>query len=240
MKKIRVTFYNEFHHERYNGGIQAIYPKGIHGCVADFLACDDIEVKLVDVEMPECGLTDEVLAETDVLMWWGHVKHEDVPDVVVDRVRYHVLERGMGFFPLHSAHHSKPFKAIVGASGNLLWGSDQKEIVWTVKPGHPIAAGVPEHFTLEEEMYGEPFMIPEPDELVFSSWFERGNIMRSGCVFYRGLGKVFYFQPGHERCRSFYDPNVQQVIKNAVRWLAPTNELPQEAGKCRHFTEEIV
>ena len=99
--------------------------------------------------------------------------------------------------------------------------------MWNLLPAHPIAEGVPQYFRLDsEEMYGEPFNIPQPDELVFASWFQHGNIFRSGCCFYRGVGKVFYFQPGHETERSYYNPNVRKIIRNAVRWAAPHSLLP--------------
>ena len=160
----------------------------------------------------------------------GHLYHGDVADAIVEKVRDRVYNHGMGFIALHSAHMSKPFRTIVGTSGNLLWGDEHKEILWTILPSHPIAEGLPEHFVLDvEEMYGEPFMIPQPDAVVFSSWFEHGNIFRSGCCFLRGLGKVFYFQPGHEVCPTYYNENIQKIIINAVKWAAPT-----ENFSCRY------
>ena len=159
--------------------------------------------------------------------------HGDVDDAIVEKVKNRVYNYGMGFIALHSAHMSKPFRSIVGTSGHLLWGDEQKEILWTIMPSHPIAEGLPEHFDLgEEEMYGEPFMIPQPDAIVFSSWFEHGNVFRSGCCFLRGLGKVFYFQPGHETCPTYHDANIQKVIINAVKWAAPT-----ENFSCRYPSE---
>ncbi|MDD6799762.1 MAG: ThuA domain-containing protein [Firmicutes bacterium] len=233
---IKVTIWNEFRHEKEDAGVKAIYPDGIHGFIADFLRSDDIEVTLAALDDPDCGLPDEVLNNTDVLMWWGHCCHHLVPDALVEKIKNRVFNFGMGFIPMHSAHMSKPFRAIVGTSGNLLWGDEQKEIIWNIKPSHPIAEGVPEHIIIEkEEMYGEPFMIPEPDELVFSSWFEHGNIFRSGCCFYRGLGRIFYFQPGHESCRSFYDPNVQRILKNAVHWAAPLAKAERYPSSCDYY-----
>ena len=163
---------------------------------------------------------------------------------VLDEVAYKIRDRvyaGMGFIALHSAHHSKPFKFTVGTTGNLSWGRDQRAVVWNVNPTHPIAKGIPAHFELFEEMYGEPFYIPKPDDLIFTTWYEDGNIFRGGATFTRGLGKVFYFHPGHEFCRSFYDSNVQRIIKNAIKWCAP---IQRQDGfiinGCIHQTEPIV
>lgn len=241
MKKIKVTIWNEFRHERSEEAVKAIYPDGIHATIAKYFAEDapEFEVTLACLDDPECGLTDEVLNNTDVLMWWGHMHHSEVPDSVVDKVVTRVLRYGMGFIPLHSAHMSKPFHRIVGTNGFLSWGDDQQEIVWNVLPSHPIASGIPEYFQLDlEEMYGEPFFIPQPDELVFMSWYKHGNVFRSGCCFYRGLGKVFYFQPGHELCHSFHNQYVRKILVNAVRWAAPC-ELGVPVGHCA-YKEKIV
>ncbi len=223
--KIRVTVWNEYRHEREEDYIREIYPKGIHGCIKDFLdPHDDLEVRIVCLDDQEQGLPDEVLNNTDVLMWWGHMAHDEVNDALVEKIQRRIYDDGMGFIPMHSAHMSKPFRAVLGTSGKLLWSDNQHELVWNILPAHPIAAGIPEHFSLDlEEMYGEPFMIPQPDELVFASWFEHGYIFRSGCTFYRGRGKVFYFQPGHEECRSFYNEYVQKILYNAIKWAAPND-----------------
>ena len=218
--KIKVTVWNEYRHEKAEKEIAEKYPNGIHGVIKEILSeCDDLEIRCATLDEPEHGLTDEVLDNTDVLVWWGHMAHGEVKDEIVAKVVDRVYRKGMGFFAVHSGHHSKPFKAIVGATGDLTWGDEQQEIVWNIMPQHPIAKGVPKRFELWDEMYGEPFCIPTPDELVFSSWFEQGNIFRSGCTFYRGKGKIFYFQPGHESCDSFYNKHVRTIIKNAVHWL---------------------
>lgn len=222
-KTINVTIWNEFVHEKSNDEVKALYPDGIHAYIKSFLESDpDIKVTLAALEDPDQGLPDEVLNNTDVLMWWGHLCHGSVDDALVERIRKRVYIDGMGFLPLHSAHHSKPFRAIIGTTGNLTWGANQKEIIWNLMPSHPIAAGVPAHFELaEEELYAEPFQIPAPDELIFNGWYEHGYVFRSGCCYRRGAGKIFYFQPGHETCPSFHDPIVQRIINNAVHWAAP-------------------
>ena len=219
----RVLIWNEFAHEKTEEAVKKLYPNGIHSAVAEFLKSDDLEIKTATLDDPDCGLTREVLDNTDVLIWWGHMKHNDVPDEIAMRVRDAVLE-GMGMVFLHSAHHSKPFKFLLGTSCNLGWREDgDLERVWVCKPSHPIAQGLGRYFEIEhEETYAEPFDIPNPDELVFMGWYEGGELFRSGCCYNRGNGKIFYFQPGHESYPTFYNKDVQTVIKNAVRYVAPS------------------
>lgn len=218
---MNVTIWNENFHEKEIPEVTKIYPGGIHEYIASFLKSDEINVRTATLDDEECGLTEEVLADTDVLLWWGHAKHEDVPDEIAERVQKHVLG-GMGFVALHSAHHSKPFRRLMGTSANLRWRESTRERIWTVTPGHPIAKGIPETFVLEkEEMYGEPFDIPSPEDVVFMGWFKSGEVFRSGVTFKRGNGKIFYFQPGHETFESFKNPIIQQIIKNAVEWACP-------------------
>ncbi len=221
---IRVTVWNEFRHEREHEAIRAVYPDGIHNCIKEFLQCDDITVRTATLDMPEHGLTQEVLDDTDVLIWWGHMAHHLVSDEIVARVQKRIWE-GMGLIVLHSGHHSKIFRTMMGTSCNLKWRDDDRERVWVVKPSHPIAQGIPEHFELDnEEMYGEPFDIPYPDEVVFMGWFAGGEVFRSGVTYTRGNGRIFYFQPGHESNPVYKNPVVQQVIRNAVRWTCPTQK----------------
>ncbi len=224
MKKIlRVVIWNEFRHEKTKENVKAIYPNGLHAKIKEYLDTDaTLSVTLAALDDPDQGLPDEVLENTDVLLWWGHMAHKEVDDTLVAKILDRVLLGKMGFIALHSAHKSKPFAAILGTNGNLSWGRNQREIIWNMMPSHPIAEGIPDHFILaEEELYSEPFYIPQPDALVFGSWFEDGNIFRSGACFLRGAGRVFYFQPGHETCRSYYDPHVLRIINNAVHWAAP-------------------
>jgi trehalose utilization protein len=225
---IQVTVWGEFRHEKRNPKVAAHYPKGMHETIAAFLRADpDLVVGTATLDEPEHGLTQEVLDRTDVLTWWGHMAHGDVSDAVVDRVRRRVLE-GMGLVVLHSGHFSKIFKALMGTTCSLKWReADDKERLWTVDMSHPIAQGLGEHFEIPaEEMYGEPFGIPTPDEVVFISWFTGGEVFRSGCTWRRGHGKVFYFRPGHETYPTYHHPQVQRVITNAVRWARPTVRIP--------------
>ena len=225
---IKVTIWNEFLHEKTEEKIKAIYPDGIHMTIAEFLGKnDDFVIRTATLDDPDCGLPQSVLDDTDVLIWWGHMAHHRVPDEVAARVQSSVL-RGMGLIVLHSAHMSKPFTRLIGTSGTLKWRDDDKERIWCCNPGHPIAEGVPEQFVLDpEEMYGEYFDIPQPDELVFISWFKGGEVFRSGVTFRRGYGKIFYFRPGHEGNPSYHNENVQKVITNAVRWAKPIKRIDQ-------------
>ncbi len=220
---IRVTVWNEFIHEKINPEVTAIYPDGIHRTLAAHLnAQEGIEARTATLEEPDHGLSEEVLHTTDVLLWWGHKAHDKVSDDIVKKVHKRVLE-GMGFIGLHSAHYSKIFRSLLGTECSLKWRDDgEKERIWVVEPSHPIAEGLGEYFELPKvEMYGERFDIPTPDKLVFISWFEGGEVFRSGCCWEKGHGKIFYFRPGHETFPIYHDSNVKRVIVNAVRWAAP-------------------
>ncbi len=222
-RPIRVTVWNEYRHERKDAHIGAVYPQGIHGALAEFLKTQaDFAVRTATLDEPEHGLTEEALAATDVLIWWGHQAHREVQDAIVDRLQARVLE-GMGLICLHSSHYSKIFKRLMGTTCSLKWREiGEKERLWVVDPSHPIASDLPEYIELEhEEMYGEFFDIPQPDTLVFVSWFPGGEVFRSGCCYQRGRGKVFYFRPGHETYPTFFHPLIRQVIANAARWAAP-------------------
>ena len=224
---IRVTIWNEFVHEQTNKAVAKIYPQGIHAVVAEFLQRqlgDQVAVRTATLDQPEHGLTADVLQQTDVLTWWGHAAHDRVDNAIVDRVHQRVLQ-GMGLIVMHSAHASKIFQKLMGTSCMLRWReAGEKERLWVVNPSHPIAAGIEDEFfeLPATEMYGEFFDIPAPDELIFISWFEGGEVFRSGCTFRRGKGKIFYFRPGHETFPIYFDPNVQRVLANAVVWAAPS------------------
>jgi len=220
MPSIRVTVWGENVHERKSEIVRGLYPQGMHQCIADALnAAGGITATTATLDQPNHGLPPGRLDNTDVLIWWGHAAHAQVRDEIVERVTDAVWS-GMGAIFLHSAHFSKPFKRLMGTPCNLTWReAGERERLWLTSRGHPIAAGLPDHFELEnEEMYGEPFGIPEPMETVFVSWFQGGEVFRSGVTYRRGAGKVFYFRPGHETYPTYHDTNVQRVITNAVRW----------------------
>lgn len=234
---MNITIWNEFRHEQENEDVQAVYPNGIHHVIGSFLTDDHI-VTTATLDEPQHGLTDDVLAQTDVLIWWGHKVHEEVDEEVVEKVKQKVLE-GMGLVVLHSGHFSKIFKSLMGTSCDLKWReADEKERLWVVDPTHPITEGIDSYFELEkEEMYGEHFDIPSPDETVFISWFEGGEVFRSGVTFKRGNGKIFYFRPGHESYPTYYNVNVQKVIKNAVKWAFNNNTPRHQYGNAQPLEE---
>ncbi|MFB4158917.1 ThuA domain-containing protein [Geomicrobium sp. JSM 1781026] len=219
-----ITIWNEFRHEKEDDQVARLYPNGIHNVLKDVISEAGYTVKTATLDEEEHGLSVQVLDETDVLVWWGHKAHDEVDDQVAERVAERVRQ-GMGLVVLHSGHHSKVFKRLMGTSCDLKWReAGEKERVWTVDPTHPIASGIPEYFELEhEEMYGEHFDIPTPEQLIFVSWFQGGEVFRSGCTFTRGLGKIFYFRPGHETYPTYYETNVQRVIQNGVEWARPIN-----------------
>ena len=240
-RKIRVTVWNENRHEKSDPKVAAVYPRGIHGAIAGFLAAEpDMEVRTATLDEPDHGLSDATLASTDVLTWWGHLAHDDVKDQVAEKVQQRVLQ-GMGLIVLHSGHFSKPFKRLMGTSCLLRWReAEEKERLWVVEPGSAIVEGLGPFFEIpHEEMYGERFDIPVPDATVFISWFAGGNVFRSGCCFLRGSGRIFYFRPGHETFPTYHQKEVQAVIRNAVRWAAPGNAPVMKLGDSEPPLEKI-
>ncbi len=217
----RVTIWNEYRHEKSDEEVAKIYPEGIHGALAEMLDGAGFAVSTAALDEPEHGLPEDVLNSTDVLLWWGHLAHDEVSDELVEKVHQRVLG-GMGLIVLHSGHFSKIFKKLMGTTCDLKWRLADTERLWVVAPGHPIAEGLGEYIELEEEMYGEPFDVPQPDELVFVSWFGGGEVFRSGLCYRRGRGRIFYFRPGHEENPSYHNTDVQLVLRNAIRWAAPT------------------
>ncbi len=230
---VRVTVWNENEHEQVNKAVSDIYPEGIHGAIAKGIAQDGFQIGTATLQQPEHGLSQEVLDQTDVLIWWGHMAHDKVEDEIVNRVQAQVLQ-GMGLIVLHSGHFSKIFKKLMGTGCDLKWReADEKERIWV-----PIAEGLGEYIELEqEEMYGEHFDIPAPEELVFVSWFEGGEVFRSGCTYHRGQGKVFYFRPGHETYPTYYNKEVLKVISNAVKWAAPQHGAKPVYGNAKPLEE---
>ena len=217
---IRALVWGENVHEQKSRIVAGLYPNGMHACIAGALTEDtDISAETAVLQDPDHGISAERLANTDVLLWWGHAAHGDVSDAVVEQV-CEAVWAGMGIIFLHSAHFSKPFKRLMGTPCNLTWReAGERERIWLTARHHPIAKGLPDHFELEnEEMYGEPFGVPEPMETVFVSWFQGGEVFRSGLTWRRGAGKVFYFRPGHETYPTYHDANVRQVLRNAVHW----------------------
>jgi len=229
-KSIRVTVWNEYRHEKKNPKIAKIYPKGMHGAIAAHLNRQKgVQARTATLDERDHGLTGKVLAQTDVLTWWGHTAHGEVRDDIVEKVHRRVLQ-GMGLIVLHSGHFSKIFRKLMGTACQLKWREiGEREVLWVTRPGHPILAGIDDHFIIPHvEMYGEHFDIPEPDETVLISSFEGGEVFRSGCTWRRGAGQVFYFRPGHETFPIFHHKTVLRVLTNAVRYLAPAGTMKME------------
>jgi trehalose utilization protein len=238
---IRVTVWNENRHEQQHKAVQKIYPDGIHQVIADHLNKQDgIEATTAWLDKDkEHGLSEKVLEHTDVLTWWGHMAHDEVKDEIAQRVQKRILQ-GMGFIPMHSAHLAKPFRLILGTNCSLRWReAAERERLWNIEPAHPITQGIGEYIELPEtEMYGERFDIPTPDKIIFISWFQGGEVFRSGCCWERGHGKIFYFHPGHETHPIYYNEEIMQVITNAVRWAAPIVQL-KSVGDCPNIKNPI-
>ncbi len=234
METLRVTIWNEYIHERQNPEVARIYPNGLHATLAEAISrAPEIRARTATLDQPGQGLPPEVLDATDVLVWWGHAAHESVEDALVTRVQERVLG-GMGLVVLHSGHFSKIFKRMMGTGCGLCWReAGERERVWVVNPGHPIAAGVGDFIELDQsEMYGEPFAIPTPDDLIFVSWFQGGEVFRGGCTWTRGSGRIFYFSPGHEAYPIYHHPEIQRVITNGIRWARPQGR-PADVPKNR-------
>ena len=229
---LRVTVWNEFRHERERDDVKAVYPDGIHAALAEGLAAPDLTIRTATLDEPEHGLTEEVLDETDVLTWWGHMAHGEVEDEIVTRVQQRVLA-GMGLVVLHSGHEAKIFQRLTGTTCSLLWReAGERELLWNLAPHHPVTAGIGDCIDLPQaEMYGERFDIPEPETLLFLSWFAGGNVFRSGATWTRGNGRIVYFRPGHETYPMYYNDQILRVVGNAVRWTAPRREPSVPASK---------
>ncbi|MHA1820162.1 MAG: ThuA domain-containing protein [Promethearchaeota archaeon] len=220
-EKIRVTVWNEYVHEKKNKTVAKLYPNGIHNHIGDYLKKQGFEVKTATLDDKEHGLTEDVLENTDVLIWWGHAAHHKVKDKIVDRVQKYVLVKGMGLIVLHSAHYSKIFKRLMGTSCGLTWREDaEREYLWCTAPYHPIAQGIEDGFIENEysEMYGEFFDVPKPDDVIFISNFEGGEVFRSVMTWTRGRGRIVYIRPGHETYPVYHNPQILKLIENSCRW----------------------
>jgi trehalose utilization protein len=222
MKTVNVTIWNEFRHELRHETVKKLYPEGMHTVIGKGIACDELNIRYATLDEPEHGLTQDVVDSTDVMIWWGHCAHGEVQDDIVKRVQKRVLE-GMGLIVLHSGHFSKIFKVLMGTNCSLKWREvAEKERLWNIEPSHPITEGIGDYIELPNtEMYGERFDIPDPDKVIFISWFEGGEVFRSGVTYTRGHGRVFYFRPGHETYPIYYNEEIIKVIQNACKWAAP-------------------
>lgn len=204
-----------------------LYPEGIHGALAQLFRQEpDCRVRTAVMRDPDFGLSDELLNWADVVVYFSHKHWREIPDERVDALQRRVLE-GMGLVLLHSSHASKIFSRLMGTRTQILrWReNDEWQRVWLVAPAHPIAAGLNGEFFVipQDETYGEYFEIPQPDEQVFLTTAQGGEVLRSGCCWYRGQGRVFYFSAGHETYPVYYQPEVRRILLNAVRWACPAS-----------------
>jgi trehalose utilization protein len=205
-----------------------IYPKDICGAVAEGLKeLKDWEVVEARITDPNQGMPDELLNRTDVLIWWGHRRHEQVSNALVDKIYNRVKDNGMGFIALHSSHFAKPYKKLMGTPCSWKqYITDSNTLKVVVKDAnHPIAKGVSEFTIIHDERYSEPFAVNAPTSVVFEGTYTLNNggtdTSRQGLVWEVGKGRVFYFQPGHETNPVFFDPNIRRIMRNAVEWASP-------------------
>jgi trehalose utilization protein len=239
---LTVTIFNEYVTQKEQPDAMEVYPDGIHPVLVDVVERAGHDTRVALFSDSEHGLTKDVVAETDVLVYWSHARNEEFEDRVVDRVQDAVLD-GMGLVMLHSARRSKLFMRLMGTDCNVRGyrDADETERVWVVDPAHPVVDGLESEFIElpESQLVAEPFEIPTPIETPLISWIEGGEVFRSGCTFKRGRGKVFFFGPGHETQPVYHMNEVQTVLQNAVEWakpidgptgpqLGPTESLPPQ------------
>lgn len=226
-----------------------LYPKSINGAIADALnelGGGQIIATTANLDDPNQGITEEALANADVLLWWGHARHAEVSDETAALVKKAAHENGLGFMPLHSGHYSKTYKQVLESTGHLLGGwreieGFEPEEITVCAPRHPIAQGIDDFVLDAEEMYGSPFGAPPFKTLVFQSYFPHGGEYfpcgftvtvgkgidpeftsgkGNGANQGEGAGRVFYFRPGHETVGTYFNPTVQKILHNAVLWCA--------------------
>ena len=239
MNKTRILVYTEdilsYAKKIDNANIPAAYPNGLHEAIAGAFPNDKYIVKEANLSNIRETINEKTLKDTDVLIWWGHSQHDEVPDDISALVVSEV-QKGMGFIALHSAHFAKPFTRLLGTSGTLSWRHADRERLWVTAPYHPIAKDIPTYFELpEEEMYGEPFDVPSPEDTVFIGWFAGGEVFRSGLTYRRGYGRIFYFQPGHEEYPIYYNETIRLILRNAVNWTYP--DIRRDSLDCPHIEE---
>ena len=211
-------------------GSKKVYPEDINTAIAEGLAplkARGWEIVKATLGDPDQGISDELLAGTDVLIWWGHKKHGEVKNELVDKIDQRVRDGKMGFIATHSSHFAKPFKKLMGTACS--WGEyvvDGTSVEILVKePSHPICRGVRSFKLPKIERYGEPFAVPAPEAVPLDGRYTKPDgktaPARMGLCWAVGKGKVFYFTPGHETYDDYYRPEVRRIFVNAVQWAAP-------------------
>lgn len=202
---------------------RSVYPDDIDGALADVLGRQAGLVvsrgRLTDLQ---AGLSDQVLDASDALVWWGHLRHDAVPDdralAVVKRVR----EGRLGFVALYAACGSKPFRQMMSMPCEPgSWREDGRpEFVSIKAPDHPIARGIAPFTISKTDMFSEPFAVPEPETVVFVSSWQKGETLRSGLTWTIGKGRVAYLRTGPDNYPVLFHPSIRQAIANSVRWVS--------------------
>ena len=208
---------------------KVVYPNDINSAIAEGLQpleAQGWQIVKATLSDPDQGISDQLLNTTDVLIWWGHKKHGDVSDALVDKIDARVREGKMGFIGTHSCHFAKPFKKLMGTACSWREYVDDGTTAEVIvkEPDHPICKGV-KNFNLKIERYGEPFAVPTPDSVPLDGLYTKPDGKtepgRMGMCWTVGKGKVFYFTPGHETYNDYYKPEVRTIFINAVQWAAP-------------------
>ena len=202
---------------------KSVYPNDIDGAIADSLRKQPgLDVSSARLDSADAGLSDASLDATDVLVWWGRLRHADLPDSRARAIAARVRAGKLGFVALHASCLSKPFVELMGGRCELGgWREDGRpERVEITTPGHPIARGISPFLIPRTSMFAEPFRVPMPETVVMTSTFDRGETFRSGLTWAVDKGRVAYFRPGHDGFPIFFHPSVRQVIANAVTWTA--------------------
>jgi len=208
-----------------------VYPNDINTAIAEGFRASaqmkDWDVVVANLSDPDQGLPDALLNKADVLIWWGHKKHGDVKDALVDKIEKRVKEDGMGFIALHSAHFAKPNKRLMGAPCTFAaYKGDNKEtVVKVAMPDHAIVKGVATEFTIENhERYSDPYAVPTTSEKPFGGIHIHKDGTREesiqGYCWNVGKARYFYFQAGHETNPIYFNPEIRKIMANAVLWAS--------------------
>ena len=200
---------------------KSVYPRDIDGALGDFLGKrKDLVVSRARLDDADVGLSDGALDATDALIWWGRLRHADLPDSRARAIAARVRAGKLGFIALHASCLSKPFVELMGGPCELggFREDGRPERVEIKDRDHPIARGVAPFTIPRTSMFAEPFKVPKPDSIVMMSTFDRGETFRSGMTWTVQKGRVAYFRPGHDGFPVFFHPSVRQVIANSVAW----------------------
>ncbi len=204
-----------------------VYPEGIDGTIAEALKSrPELEVSTGRLRDSEAGLSDADLEAADVLIWWGRLAHEDVPDARCDAVVKRVRAGRLGLLALHGSFGSKPFRRLMGRDCEpSSWREQgQAEEIQIVSPEHPIARGLETFQIARATRFIEPFPVPEPESVVLMSHYEDGGTFRSGMTWTIDAGRVAYLRPGDDAFPVLFHPSVRSLVANAAAWCGRAGE----------------